>query len=203
MFGAIMINAIFMLFLVLRVKGAGKAVAFMGIPLAVLTTFLADVFLVLTKDLAAEGVIRFMSAKTATLIGFFIFGLVQVVYAFYLKPTKLRIVIRVAFYLLFVALVFALDMLTLDRFIACLSMSQLILNVVFAWVDHGKDRTRASLLLAVGMTLFLLCDAFISVRMMLPSDTLVYEIIRFMVWVFYIPSQALLSTAYLADRTNA
>lgn len=203
MFGATVINAMFVLFLVFRVKSAQKASAFTGIPLAAFATLLADVFLVLAKDLASEGVISFISAYNAKLIGFSFFGAIQVIYAFHIGPTKRRLIIRGVFYIAFVAALYALDLLTLDRFIACLSMSQLILNLVFVWIDHAKKRTRASLLLALGITLFFFGDAFISVRMMLDMKTVAYAIVRFMVWVFYIPAQAVLTTSYLVDRADS
>ena len=71
---------------------------------------------------------------------------------------------------------------TFDRFIACLSMSQLIPNLIFAWIDHNKKPTKASLLLPEGI---------------------IYSIVYFMVWIFYIPSQVVLMSSYLADRADA
>ena len=47
MFSAILLNALFMLLLVIRVKNTGKVTEIKGIPLAVFTTLLADCFLVL------------------------------------------------------------------------------------------------------------------------------------------------------------
>ena len=39
--------------------------------------------------------------------------------------------------------------------------------------------------------------------MLLPPQGFIYECIRFMVWVFYIPSQAVLTSSYLTNRTEA
>lgn len=203
MFSAILINAVFMLILLASVKRSGKALAFTGIPLAILTTLLADVFLVLLKDLADADMITFLTADSADVIGFFIFGIVQVIYAIYLTPSKLRITVRVLFYVALLAAVYFIGLNELGYFVACLSMSQLVLNLVYGWIDHSKKRTRASLLLAIGLSLFFLCDSFIMLRMLLPSGSFFYEVICFMVWVFYIPSQAVLSTSYLADRADA
>lgn len=203
MFGAILLNALFMLFLVTRVKRAGKGMALAGIPLAVFLTLLADVFLVLAYDLSAAGLIHFIAPLTANMIGFLVFGLVQVTYACYLGLTKLRLGIRIGFYLALIGLIFALDLFSWDRLIACLSMSQLVLNLIFGWIEHKRRRTVTSLLFALGITLFMGCDGLIMVRMLLPEEGLVYAIVFFMVWVFYIPSQVLLTAGYLTDRTTA
>ena len=203
MFSAIFINAAFMLFLITQVKKAGKDVKITGIPLAVFCTLLADFFLVLCFALASRDLIPFMTPIAADMAGFFVFGIVQVIYACYLGLTKRRLIVRIAFYAAFIAVIFALGLMTLDRFIACLSMSQLILNVIYVWIDHRKTRTRTSLLLAVGISLFFACDAFIMMRMLLPPVGFIYSAICFMVWVFYIPSQVVLTSAYLSDRTDA
>ena len=191
-----------MLFLVSQVKRAGKDTVIYGIPLAVFTTLLADCFLVMLHGLSKAEVISFISPLTANMIGFFIFGIVQVIYACYLGLTKRRLIIRIGFYLAFIVAIAAAGLLTLDRFIACLSMSQLILNLVYVWIEHRKKKTLASLLLAVGITLFFGCDLFIMMRMLLPAGGAVYAFIRFMVWIFYIPSQVVLTSSYLADRAN-
>ncbi len=203
MFSAILLNALFMLLLVLRVKSTGKDTDIYGIPLAVFTTLLADCFLVLLYGLSNAGLIHFISPITSNMIGFFIFGIVQVIYAVHLGITKRRLIIRIAFYLAFIAGIAAAGLLSLDKFIACLSMSQLILNLVYVWIEHAKKRTVASLILAIGITLFFGCDFCIMLRMLLPTQGFIYECIRFMVWVFYIPSQAVLTSSYLADRAEA
>ena len=203
MFFAILINTLFMLFLTLKVKKANKDPMVAGIPLAVFTTLLADCFLVLACDLSSYGVIKFITPLLSNMIGFFIFGIVQVIYAIYLGLTKRRLIIRVGFYFLFIAVICAMNMMTLDRLIACLSMSQLILNVVYAWIENHKQRTVGSLLLAIGITLFFGCDAFIMLRMLLPPEGFIYASISFMVWVFYIPSQVVLTSSYLYDREKA
>ena len=203
MFLAILLNALFMLFLVTRVKKAGKATVIQGIPLAVFITLLADCFLVLLCDLSEAGLIRFISPLTANTIGFFIFGIVQVTYACYLGLTKRRLAIRIGFYLALIAAIAAAGLLSFDKFVACLSMSQLVLNLIYGWIEYRKKRTGASLLLAVGLTLFFGCDAFIMLRMLLPAEGFIYAAICFMVWIFYIPSQVVLTASYLSDRVNA
>ena len=203
MFSAILLNALFMFFLTLKLKKANKDPMVVGIPLAVFTTLLADCLLVLAYDLSSNGMINFITPLLSNTIGFFIFGIVQVIYAIYLGITKRRLIIRVGFYLLFIALVCAMNMMTLDRLIACLSMSQLILNVIYGWIENHKKHTVESLLLAIGITLFFGCDACIMMRMLLPPEGFIYSAICFMVWVFYIPSQVVLTSSYLYDREKA
>ena len=67
----------------------------------------------------------------------------------------------------------------------------------------GRQIPLAVTSLAVGLTLFFGCDAFIMLRMLLPAEGFIYAAICFMVWVFYIPSQVVLTASYLSDRVNA
>lgn len=203
MFSATTVNALFMAFLVYRVNKTGKDMQIWGLPLAAFVTLFADVFLVLAKDLARAGVITFISFDVAKMIGFFIFGLIQVVYAVYLGLNKSRIIIRISFYVIFTVVMFAVGILTLDRFIACLSMTQLILNLIYGWIEYGKKRTRATLIFAIGITLFLGGDAFIMLRTLLDSHSSFLPTVRFMVWVFYIPAQVVLTSSYLFNRIDA
>ena len=157
-----------------RLRAAARSVLIyslvVGIPLAVFTTLLADCFLVLAYGFSSNSVINFITPLLSNMIGFFIFGIVQVIYAIYLGLTKRRLIIRVGFYLLFIALVWAMNMMTLDRLIACLSMSQLILKVIYGWIENHKKHTVESLLLAIGITLFFGCDACIMMRMLLQPE---------------------------------
>lgn len=203
MFSAILLNAIFMLFLVFRIKNADKDPVVKGLPIAVFTTLLADCFLVLLHDLSKAEIVRFISPLSANMIGFFIFGIVQVIYACYLGLNKKRLIIRIGFYVALIIGIAVAGLFTFDKFIACLSMSQLILNVIYSWIEHKKKRTAASLLLAIGITLFFGCDFSIMLRMLLPAQGFIYSAICFMVWVFYIPSQVVITSSYIVDRTEA
>lgn len=202
MFSAILINALFMLYIVIKVKKTGKNPIKNLIPLGVFVTLLADCFLVLAYGLSSNGVITFITPEISNMIGFFIFGIVQVIYAVYLGLTKRRLIIRIGFYFSFILIVYALGMLTFDRLIACLSMSQLILNVIYAWINNHKKRSLNLLLFAIGITLFFGCDSFIMLRMLLTPEGFIYSAICFMVWVFYIPSQVVLTLSYLVDCSN-
>lgn len=87
--------------------------------------------------------------------------------------------------------------------VSMLYYAQLMLNVVFAFV---KFRSRA--VLAIGFLLFLLCDTVIGLDLIngylpIPPDALLYKIIRpgfNLAWVFYLPSQVLLSLSLLQKK---
>ena len=87
--------------------------------------------------------------------------------------------------------------------VSMLYYAQLILNVVFAF---AKFRSRA--VLAIGFLLFLLCDTVIGLDLIngylpIPPDALLYKIIRpgfNLAWVFYLPSQVLLSLSLLPKK---
>lgn len=79
----------------------------------------------------------------------------------------------------------------------------LALNVIFAYLNFGR-----SPILAIGLTLFILCDITIGISglgMYFPLDkeSLIYKIFYpgfDLVWFFYLPSQALLSVSLLTRR---
>lgn len=87
--------------------------------------------------------------------------------------------------------------------VSMLYYAQLMLNVVFAF---AKFRSRA--VLAIGFLLFLLCDTVIGLDLIngylpIPPDALLYKIIRpgfNLAWVFYLPSQVLLSLSLLTNK---
>ena len=87
--------------------------------------------------------------------------------------------------------------------VSMLYYAQLFLNVVFAF---AKFRSRA--VLAIGFLLFLLCDTVIGLDLIngylpIPPDALLYKIIRpgfNLAWVFYLPSQVLLSLSLLTNK---
>ena len=79
----------------------------------------------------------------------------------------------------------------------------LILNAVFAFCGFKCRK-----LLAIGFLLFILCDTVIGLEMMnaylpIPDDAYLYKIIRpgfNLAWVFYLPSQVLLSLSMMPKR---
>ena len=82
----------------------------------------------------------------------------------------------------------------------------LILNLAFAWTQLPHR-----ILMAVGLTLFLLCDTVIGLSFLdgyLPVDktSLIYRLIHpdfDLAWAFYLPSQMLLAISLLPKRWKA
>ena len=81
--------------------------------------------------------------------------------------------------------------------------ANLVLNAIFAYI-----RFKNSPMLAIGLTLFILCDTVIglsSLKHYFPIDksSLFYKILHpgfDLGWAFYLPSQALLSASLLPTR---
>lgn len=166
-----------------------KSMSIWGIPLALLFTVCADVFLVLINQ------------PNILVFGYLFFSLVQTVYAFYLKITPLTCGIRIVSYILFLVVLHLVGKFELAYIVAAWSMSQLIINVIVAWVSYAKKRTCPSLLLAAGMTLFFGCDGSIMLRILLAGqETTFYHVICLLVWTCYIPSQVAIVTSYITDR---
>lgn len=168
--------------------GAKEPIQRWGIPLALLLTACADIFLVL------------IDRKEVLICGYLFFSLVQTVYAFYLGITPLIGAVRIAAYLSFLFFLERAGMLIPAYIVASWSMSQLIINVFQAWASYIKKRTLPSLLFAAGILLFLGCDGSIMIRNLSEEHTSVfYHVICLLVWTCYIPSQAAIVTSYVTD----
>lgn len=166
-----------------------KSMNIWGIPFALMLTLCADVFLVLINQ------------PNVLVFGYLFFSLVQTVYAFYLGITPLIGVVRISAYIIFLVCLNMADMLKLPYIVASWSMSQLIVNLIVAWISYAQKRSCPSLLLAAGLTLFFGCDGSIMLRILLAGQTTVfYQVICLLVWTCYVPSQAALVTSYIIDR---
>ncbi|MCM1388276.1 MAG: hypothetical protein NC231_13190 [Bacillus sp. (in: Bacteria)] len=170
-----------------------KNISVWGIPLALLLTACADVFLVL------------IGGKELLVFGYLFFALVQTVYAFYLKMTPLIGGIRIVAYILLLGVLYACGKLSLPYAIAAWSMTQLVINMIIAWIYYIKEKSCKSLLFATGMTLFLGCDGSIMIRTLFAdsstvSVTVFYHVICLLVWTCYVPSQVAITTSYIVDR---
>lgn len=166
-----------------------KSITIWGIPLALLFTLCADVFLVLIHQ------------QNILVFGYFFFALVQTVYAFYLGVTPLIGGIRIFAYIAFLAVLTLFDKLLLANVVAGWSLIQLVINMIVAWITYIKKRSLPALLLAAGLTLFFGCDGSITLRMTLPDhQTVFYHVICLLVWTCYVPSQVALVTSYITSR---
>ena len=80
--------------------------------------------------------------------------------------------------------------------IAMIYFANLLVNVVYAFIQ-----IRLSLLLPIGLLLFVLCDIFIGISVLyqmfpFPTDSFLYTLNTFIsnpAWMFYVPSQTILA----------
>ena len=163
--------------------------------LALVCTVLADIFLLMLPTMQQ-------------LPAMILFSVTQLAYflRIYLgEESKLRawhVTIRAATSVITLAVTFAVLGSSVDA-VAAVSMfyyANLIVNVVFAFIDFRK-----SPILAPGLLLFALCDAVIGLDFLdgyvsLPSDAFIYKIIHpgfDLAWAFYLPAQTLLALSSL------
>ncbi|MBE5757037.1 MAG: hypothetical protein E7342_04465 [Clostridiales bacterium] len=163
------------------------------VQIALFFTLISDVFLVLLTPLTHLN----QSIAMTT------FSVVQIAYAFLILKeskkvqTKINIIVRVVL----VAIVEIITILVLKEkldYLSVISMfyyANLVLNVVFALINYKKFP-----LLTIGVVLFLLCDTVIGLQFVFNmfgvTNGVFYNIVYApfnLAWVFYGPSQALLS----------
>ena len=191
-FGAIILACLFCAVL------AQKSHEYAFTQLALVCTVCADYFLVWTQPMKQlPAMIFFLCAQTAYAARLYLLA----------EKTERRVqlISRAALCAVIVVITLAVLEKNADALaiVSMLYYAQLILNVVFAFV---KLRSRA--ILAIGFLLFLLCDTVIGLDLIngylpIPPDALLYKIIRpgfNLAWVFYLPSQVLLSLSLLSQK---
>ena len=158
-----------------RTKSSDRLVAY-----AIFTTAAADFFMTL------------IGVERGFLPGIILFCCVQIIYALYLRLTIKLLLIRIAFFAAGLIALNMAGMLSLSNALGFLDLTLLLVNAVIAWMPVG---TKTSLLFRIGITLFLCCDLSITFRDLTIGD--MHAIIDFLVWIFYIPSQAAITLSYL------
>lgn len=152
--------------------------------IALLFTCFSDYFLLLSHD------------NDLFIIGIFTFFIAQIFYALMLnkrsngKRLLLDISLRVTLtvILLIVALSIKLDALTTC---ALIYFIELLVNFIMSLI-HSKENKRY-LILALGFFLFILCDVNVALNNLnIEGENLTFAI-YFMMWLFYLPSQVILS----------
>lgn len=151
---------------------------------ALLITLIADLFLTfLGGKFMIPGVICFCVTET--------------VYAIFLKSSRLSVILRaILFAGLFVGAVLTRNLSVLNV-LAILNIAILFMNVVDAWTSKRFD---PGWLFRLGITLFFCCDMSVGLSVLLNGS--VGRFFTFMIWVFYIPSQVLLTLRYLFGITR-
>lgn len=93
----------------------------------------------------------------------------------------------------------ALDMASPLNLLAGLYFSQLLSNAALAWTQKGR-RWR---LFALGLTLFVGCDICVGLFNALPGSHPLYPAVSVGMWLFYLPSQALIALSALPEKEDA
>lgn len=186
----IVLSAIFLVFSFEKTK------SYLFTQIASITTLFADLFLVVIDPMIQLPAMIFFSC---TQICYFLRMYFETNSK---KEKRIHLLLRVVLTLVAILLTLAVlkgktDALSL---VSMLYYTNLILNVVFAFVHFNKSRA-----LAIGLLLFLLCDTIIGLDIMAKSyitSDVVEAINRFLskmnwAWLFYVPSQALLAISLI------
>lgn len=178
---------------------AERSLSYIFTQAALIFTVFADYFLVYSEEIQQLPAMLFFSAT-------------QICYFLRLyfedgdeKRKKWHLVCRISLSLAAITLTLAVLGKNCDA-LALVSMfyyANLILNVIFACIEFKKNPV-----FAIGLILFILCDTVIGLSMIdgylpLSPESLIYKMIHpgfNLAWVFYVPSQALLSISLLPER---
>lgn len=80
--------------------------------------------------------------------------------------------------------------------LAALYFSQLLSNTALAWTVGGKRRR----CFALGLTLFVGCDVCVGLFNALPITSSLYPAVSMGMWLFYLPSQALIALSARPEK---
>lgn len=143
------------------------------ISLALLFTLISDYFLLLKEDNYILGVTTFL--------------IVQLIYVFFLHNNECNNLykIRLSIYVVIV-LIFSILKLPILYLITLLYFSTLVMNAI-ASLSNKKLK-----IMSIGFFLFIGCDICVGLHNILNNGTL-YNIVTIMMWIFYLPSQVLIS----------
>ena len=176
-YGGILLCLAFALLCALR--GGDKLV-----PVALALTAGADWFLLVRNDCYALGVALFLC--------------VQTVYFLRLRRagTENGYFLRSGLALGAGLAVYAAGMATPLNLLAALYFSQLLSNTALAWIRKG----RLWRLFALGLTLFVGCDACVGMFNALPPASPLFPAASAGMWLFYLPSQVLIALSALPEK---
>lgn len=160
-------------------KGGDKLV-----PLALALTAGADWFLLVRNDHYAAGIVLFLCVQTVYLVRLRRAGAGSA----YPLRTGLALGAGLA--------VYAAKMASPVNLLAALYFSQLLSNTALAWTLKGA-RWRT---FALGLTLFVGCDACVGLFNALPPASPLYPAVSIGMWLFYLPSQVLIALSALPNK---
>ncbi len=163
-------------------KGGEKLV-----PLALGLTACADWFLLVRNDRYALGIALFLC--------------VQAIYFLRLRRAGAgsAYLLRAGLALGAGLAVYALGLASPLNLLVVLYFSQLLSNAVLAWSRKGSRWAR----FALGLTLFVGCDACVGLFNLLPAGSPLYPAVSVGMWLFYLPSQVLIALSALPGKEES
>ena len=173
-YGGILLCLVFSLLCALR--GGDRLV-----PIALALTAGADWFLLVRNDCYALGVVLFLCVQTVYFLRLRRAGARS---AYFLRSgTALGAGLAV----------YAFNMASPLNLLAALYFSQLLSNTALAWTLGGRPWR----LFALGLTLFVGCDACVGLFNALSPASPLYPAVSVGMWLFYLPSQVLIALSAL------
>ena len=156
------------------------------VPVALALTAGADWFLLVLNDHYAAGIALFLCVQT---VYFACLRLAGAGTGWFLRSV-LALGAGLA--------VYAAGMASPVNLLAALYFSQLLSNTALAWTLNGKRWRR----FALGLTLFVGCDACVGLFNALPAASPLYPAASVGMWFFYLPSQVLIALSSRPEKEN-
>ncbi|MBR2706833.1 MAG: hypothetical protein IKE74_06260 [Mogibacterium sp.] len=151
-------------------------------------TFVADLF----ATLFARGF-----NSTPYIIGISCFCVVEIIYAAYLRAGRATVILRVAVIAAVLIILRAAGMFKTGIALGLINIILVMANVLDAWVIRRFD---APMLFRIGIALFCACDLSIAIRTVTSGG--IHQAAAFVVWIFYVPAQLLITLAYVSCCSN-
>lgn len=152
--------------------------------IALSITAIADWFLLVRNDRYAVGITLFLCVQTVYFLRLRRAGVPSAL------PLRAGLALGAGLGL------YLLQMASPVNLLAGLYFSQLLSNTALAWTLHGRQRR----VFAVGLTLFVGCDLCVGLFNALPAASPLYPAVSVGMWLFYLPSQALIALSALPEK---
>lgn len=148
-------------------------------------------FATFAADFLATLIGRRMS-MTAYLCGAACFCVVELIYAAYLRGGRTAVIMRAVMVAAGLIVLSFMGALKPDKVLGVTNEMLILANVIDAWAARG---IRPHILFKIGITLFLACDTSIVIRSL--TSGIIHDTAKFVVWIFYVPAQMLITLAYV------
>lgn len=177
----------------LCVKGRGRDNVLLTA--ALVFTAISDLFILVLDDFYEIGLVTFILTQSVYLYR---------LYADRIKKIYITLIVRVVVMLAIIITFVAMGKLNLLVAECAIYITMLVGNVVDAFIVCKGGLK--NLLFAIGLLLFLCCDICVGLDNMgavigadLPATLI--KIVSFLIWVFYLPSQVLITTSVKKNNT--